>query len=39
MEKKLPFHTDTELDKLIELLDHPEQLRIRINFLMVMFTI
>lgn len=33
MEKKLPFHTDTELDKLIELLDHPEQLRIRINFL------
>lgn len=33
MEKKLPFHTDTELDKLIDLLDHPEQLRMRINYL------
>lgn len=33
MEKKLPFHTDTELDKLIDLLDHPEQLRMRILYL------
>jgi len=33
MEKKLPFHTDTELDKLIDLLDHPEQLRMRIHYL------
>ncbi len=33
MEKKLPFHTDTELDKLIDLLDHPEQLRMRIQYL------
>jgi uncharacterized protein YhbP (UPF0306 family) len=33
MEKKLPFHSDTELDKLIDLLDHPEQLRMRINYL------
>lgn len=33
MEKKLHFHSDTELDKLINLLDHPEQLRMRIHYL------
>ena len=33
MEEKLTFHTNNEFDKLIDLLDHPDQLQIRINFL------
>jgi hypothetical protein len=33
MEKKSPITPSTELDKLIDLLDNPEQLRLRINYL------
>ncbi len=33
MEKKLPTDIDSELDKLINLLSHPEQLKLRIQYL------
>ena len=33
MEKKLHFHTDPELDKLIDLLAHPEELKMRVQTL------
>ena len=33
MEKKLHFHTDPELDKLIDLFAHPEELKMRVQTL------